>query len=77
MLKEPQYKIASYGLYVNGSKSKQNGFHIETQPESGKVIGKVFISPIPLVPELNPAQIDSIENPSYFQDEEITVSLKM
>jgi hypothetical protein len=37
--------IRNFGLYINGRRSRGNGIDIHTNPFSGRVIGRVFLSP--------------------------------
>jgi len=38
-------QIRNFGLYVNGRRSRENGIRIHTNPFSGRVIGRVFLTP--------------------------------
>lgn len=38
-------RIRNFGLYINGRLSKGQGFHVSTNPFSGRVIGRVFLTP--------------------------------
>ena len=39
-------KIKSFSLYINGRRMKEDGFNVEINPFSGRVVGKVFLSPL-------------------------------
>jgi hypothetical protein len=37
--------IRNFGLYINGHRARGNGIDIHTNPFSGRVIGRVFLTP--------------------------------
>lgn len=39
-------KIKSFSLYINGRRMKEEGLKFEINPFSGRVVGKVFLSPM-------------------------------
>lgn len=51
-------KIKSFGLYINGRPIREEGLSIQTNPFSGRVVGKVFLSPLEsyLFDEMTPTE---------------------
>jgi len=44
MMKRLMERIRNFGLFVNGRRVAENGFRIMTNPFSGRVIGRVFLT---------------------------------
>ncbi|MBL7686379.1 MAG: hypothetical protein JNK65_10160 [Deltaproteobacteria bacterium] len=38
-------RIRNFGLYINGRRTTQGGLSLSTNPFSGRVIGRVFLTP--------------------------------
>ena len=56
-------KIKSFSLYINGRRMKEDGFNVEINPFSGRVVGKVFLSPLEsyILDEITPVEESTVK----------------
>lgn len=56
-------KIKNFSLYINGRRMKEEGFKVDINPFSGRVIGKVFLSPLEsyLFEEVTPTEESTVK----------------